>query len=265
MIDLHVHTARCGHASGTLEEYIARARAAGVATMAFTDHLPMPEGYPQHYTMHADEVRAYVAEVRAEAVVAAVHGGPEVLCGIEADWLPDHVAWTKERLSELDLDVVLGSVHFIGGWAFDDPSLINRYSTWRIDELWARYFSDLADAARSGLFDVMAHPDLVKKFGYIPDVDPTSWYEEAASAIQEAGCAIEVSTAGLRKPVAQIYPSLEFLRICHRRGIPATTASDAHAPDEVGRGLDEARALLREAGYESLVVYRDRAPSEVAL
>jgi histidinol-phosphatase (PHP family) len=160
---------------------------------------------------------------------------------------------------------VLGSVHFIEDWAFDDPALVNRYGGWEIDALWDRYFSELAAAARSGLFDVMAHPDLVKKFGHRPAGSLTHWYEGAAAAFQEAGCAIELSTGGLRKPVGETYPSLEFLQICHRRGIPATMGSDAHAPHEVGHRFDEGRELLRAAGYESLVVFRERVAEEVAL
>lgn len=265
MIDLHVHTARCGHASGEVVEYIERARKVGVSVLAFTDHLPMPGSYPQNYTMRHDELQAYLADIRAQAVVAAVQGGPEVLAGVEADWLPQHVEWTREMLAGLDVDVVLGSVHFLDDWAFDDPSLQDRYRDWDLDALWDRYFSELAAAARSGLFDVMAHPDLVKKFGRIPDSDQSARYEMAAAAIQEAGCAVEVSTGGLRKPVGQIYPTLEFLRICHRRGIPATMGSDAHSPVEVGHRFDEAVALLREAGYESLVVYRERVAREVPL
>jgi len=265
VIDLHVHTARCGHASGLLSEYVDAGRAAGLSVLTFTDHLPMPEGYPQHYTMRHDELPAYIAEVRAAAVVSAVRGGPEILCGIEADWLPDHVQWTRDLLGGLDLDMVLGSVHFIEDWAFDDPDLIERYGGWEIDALWDRYFSEVIAAARSGLFDVMAHPDLVKKFGFFAVSDPTDWYENAALAMSEAGCAVEVSTAGLRKPVGEIYPTGALLRACRRRGVPATMGSDSHAPDEVAFGFDRARALLREAGYDSLVVFRDRRAEEVAL
>lgn len=265
MIDLHVHTARCGHATGEMSEYVEAGRAAGLSVLTFTDHLPMPAGYPQHYTMRADELPLYVADVRAAAAASAAEGGPEILCGIEADWLPGHVAWTREALAGLDLDLVLGSVHFIEDWAFDDPDLIDRYGGWEIDALWDRYFSELAAAARSGLFDVMAHPDLVKKFGFFAAADPTPWYEGAALAMAEAGCAVEVSTGGLRKPVGRIYPALELLTACRRRGVPATTGSDSHAPGEVAFGLDQARALLREAGYDSLVVFRNRRPEEVPL
>lgn len=265
MIDLHMHTARCGHATGTPVEYVDAARAAGLDVVCFTDHLPMPEGYPQHYTMRHDEVSPYLDDVAAAAAYSRETGGPEVLAGVEADWMPDEVAFTRAALEALPLDMVLGSVHFLGDWAFDDPDLVGRYGSVVIDEMWERYFAEVAAAARSGLFDVIAHPDLVKKFGFLPAGDPTPWYESAAEALAEGGCAVEVNTGGLRKPVHEIYPSLPLLQACRRRGVPATVGSDAHEAGEVGAGGDEARELLRTAGYRSVVVFRSRSAEEVAL
>ena len=265
MIDLHVHTARCGHATGEMAQYVEAGRARGLDVMCFTDHLPMPEPYPQHYTMKADELPAYVADVLAAARDSRATGGPEVLLGVEADWLPDAFAHVEALIASHDFDLVLGSVHFLGDWAFDDPDLIARYDAWEPDVLWERYFDEVANAAGSGLYDVIAHPDLVKKFGARPDVDPRPWYEQTALALQESGCAVEVNTAGLRKPCREIYPSLDLLKACRRRGVPATTGSDAHAPAEVGEGFDLARELLREAGYDSVVCFRKRVAEEVAL
>jgi histidinol-phosphatase (PHP family) len=265
VIDLHLHTSRCGHATGTVADYVDAARAAGLATLCFTDHLPLPEGWPQHYSMAREEVAAYVSDVRAAARDAAAVGGLEVLCGVEADWLPTCRPYTRDTLAALDLDMVLGSVHFLDDWAFDDPDLIERYRSVDTDALWERYFDEFADAARSRQFDVMAHPDLVKKFGARPSVEPSSLYEQAAEAMAEGGCAVEVNTAGLRKPAAEIYPSLPLLAACRRRGVSATIGSDAHDPGEVGAGGASARALLLEAGYRSVVVFRGRRAEEVAL
>ena len=265
MIDLHVHTSRCGHATGTVTQYVEAARQRGITTLCFTDHLPMPAPYPSHYTMGADELPAYIADVRAAALASKASGGPEVLCGIEADWLPDATAYVAGALEAHAYDLVLGSVHFLGDWAFDDPDLVARYDLWHVDVLWERYFEEVARAASSGLFDVIAHPDLVKKFGSRPESDPTGWYEQAAEAMAASGCAVEVNSAGLRKPVGEIYPSLELLSACRRHGVPATMGSDAHSPGEVGEGLPAARELLERAGYASVLVFRGRVPEEVAL
>ncbi len=265
MIDLHVHTSRCGHAEGAVAEYAAAAAAAGVRTMAFCDHLPLPAGYPSGYAMAWRELPDYVSEVRALAAECVTSGGPEVLLGVEADWIPRHEGMVAEALDAYPFDIVLGSVHFIDDWAFDDPDLRARYAEWTPDRLWKRYFDDLSRACASGLFDVMAHPDLVKKFGDRPAHGLRVWYEATADAFASAGVAVEVNSAGLRKPCAEIYPALGLLRACRAAGVPATTGSDAHTPADVGRDLSAARHLLREAGYDSIMVFRGRVAEEVGL
>lgn len=265
MIDLHVHTARCGHAVGSMAEYVAAAKSAGVSCMAFCDHLPLPPGYPPGYAMPWVELPAYVAQVTALAEAAGEAGGPEILLGVEADWIPGQEPLVQGALEQHDFDMVLGSVHFIDDWAFDDPSLCEHYSEWAPDMLWERYFEDLVAAAATGLYDVMAHPDLVKKFDVRPLGDARPLFREAASVFAERGVAVEVNTAGLRKPCAEIYPSLDFLRECRLAGVAVTVGSDAHHPDEVGADWAAARDLLLTAGYSSVVVFRGREPDEVGL
>ncbi|MDO8915781.1 MAG: histidinol-phosphatase HisJ family protein [Coriobacteriia bacterium] len=265
MIDLHVHTARCGHAVGSAAEYVAAAASAKVSVIAFTDHLPLPPGYTPGYAMPWVQLPLYVNEVRALADASAGSGGPEVLLGVEADWIPGQESLVRGALDEHEFDMVLGSVHFIDDWAFDDPTLRERYSEWTPDLLWGRYFEDLAAAAATGLYDVMAHPDLVKKFDYRPLVDPKPLFREAAAVFHECGVAVEVNTAGLRKPCAEIYPSLDFLKECRIAGVPATIGSDAHCPEEVGASWPAGRDLLLAAGYSSVVVFRRREPQEIPL
>lgn len=264
MIDLHVHTNRCRHAQGSLAEYVCAARERGVHILAFTDHLPLLGEDETDYTMSLHELPEYVEDVLS---LAASHEGTnlEILLGIEADWIPGREKETAALLDAHPFDVVLGSVHFIDDWAFDDPRLSERYEEWDTDALWDRYFDDLGRAAASGLFDVMAHPDLVKKFGIWPDSAPIGLYEQAAETFADADVAVEVSTAGLRKPCAEIYPSETFLRACAVRGVPATIGSDAHAAGEVGHEWEAATALMRRAGYDSAVVFHDRVAEEVTL
>jgi histidinol-phosphatase (PHP family) len=261
VIDLHVHTARCRHAEGSVSDYVAAAERAGVSVLAFTDHLPLPDGYDAGYAMPPAELPDYVAEVREAAATASA----EVLCGVEADWLPSRAGEVAALLGSQRFDVVLGSVHFVDDWAFDDPALTDRYAEWSIDELWDRYFAEVAAAAASGLFDVMAHVDLVKKFGMLPESDPAPLYERTARALAGARVAVEVSTAGLRKRCGEIYPSAALLAELRRCSVPVTVGSDAHRPHEVGYAWEAAVALLREAGYRSALVFRDRVPEEVPL
>lgn len=263
MIDLHVHTSRCGHADGSVAKYVDAARDAGVSIMGFSDHLPLPDGFPSGYAMSWRELPLYVDDVRAVARRSARRGGPEVLLGIEADWLPGHDLLIAGALRAHQFDYIMGSVHFIDGWAFDDPDQREGYDGWSTDALWSRYFGDLAAAAASGLFDVIAHPDLIKKFGERPDGDIAPLYEEVSAVLAECGVAIEVNTAGLRKPCAELYPAKALLEACHRRGVPATIGSDAHRPDDVGSQLAAAREALKDAGYRSLLIWRGRVAEEV--
>jgi histidinol-phosphatase (PHP family) len=273
MIDCHVHTARCGHADGDAAAYVAAARQAGLAVLCFTEHLPLPDDLDpdRQYSMPTGELGAYVAEIESLKRMAGETGtdssgtGLTLLIGAEADWLPNRMTPVESLLASQPFDVVLGSVHFIDGWAFDDPSLVSEWDSADVDIVWTAYFSHVSDAARSGLFDVMAHPDLVKKFGHRPAFDTRDLYEATAHVFATAGVAIEVSTAGLRKPVGELYPAQDFLRACRRCGVPATMGSDAHSPAEVGFRMEAAREALVAAGYESVVYFEKRQPREVAL
>lgn len=270
MIDLHVHTPRCRHATGELHEYVRAAASRGVRTLAFTDHLPLAPALAaavpgaEGYAMPEAEVDAYAADV-ARAARLGADLGVEVLFGIEADLVPSAIDYARTLVSSRPFDLVLGSVHFIDGWAFDDPERTGRYAEWRPDDLWERYFDDLCAAARTGIADVIAHADLVKKFRFLPDGPVDHLYERAARAFAEAGVAVEVNTAGLRKPCREIYPSRDFLAALRRAGVPVTVGSDAHAPDDVGAGWAQARAALAAAGYESVLVFRGRARTEVSI
>jgi histidinol-phosphatase (PHP family) len=182
--------------------------------------------------------------------------------GIEADF----IAGREDRMATLldahDWDFVVGSVHFVGEHAVDHDG----YEVWdhrsqRPDELWRRYFLTLGEAARTGLFDILAHPDLVKLWGPrrpVPDGDLRRFYELAMDGIAESQIAIEVSTAGLRKPVGELYPSPAFLAMCIDAGCPVALSSDAHVPGDVGRDYDRALELLDDAGVRELAVFERR-------
>jgi histidinol-phosphatase (PHP family) len=262
LVDCHVHSARCGHGIGTVAEYVECALARGLSGIAMTEHLPLPDDLDpvREYSMPACDLAEYVREV-----AAASSDGLRVAVGIEADWLPSRMDHVRGLLSSHDWDVVLGSVHFLDAWAFDDPNLVSQWDARDIDATWESYFDRLIDAACSGLFDVMAHPDLVKKFGHRPARDPELLYDEAASAFAEAGVAAEVSTAGLRKPVGELYPGHAFLAALKRHDVPVTIGSDAHAPDEVGYCFDEARTAIRAAGYDRVAWFEGRTMREVVL
>ncbi len=155
-------------------------------------------------------------------------------------------------------------MHFLRDRAVD----MEDYSVWErgtsAEQIWRRYFQTLGEAARSGLFDILAHPDLVKVWGPahpgrpLPEGDLRRYYELAIDGIAESGIAVEVSTAGLRKPVAELYPAPAFLEMCLEAGAPLALSSDAHRPEDVGADYDRALELLERLGVGELCVFERR-------
>lgn len=248
-VDYHTHTVRCGHATGALEEYVESAIAAGLREIGFSDHIPMywlpPEQRDPGIAMAMVELEEYVADVLR---VRGRYPGIPVRLGLEADFIPGREEELVRLLERYPWDYVIGSVHFIGEWGFDNPAEVNRYAEWDISELYGKFFTLETMAARSGLFDILAHIDLIKKFGHRPSGDLSRLYADVAQAIAESGTAIELSTAGLRKPVREVYPNPQLLHECCRRGVPLVLSSDAHSPQEVGWSFADARALALQAG-----------------
>ena len=201
-----------------------------------------------------DDLDVYAGFVREQT---------DLKLGIEADF----IAGREDRMATLldahDWDFVVGSVHFVGEHAVDHDG----YEVWDHrsqppDELWRRYFVTLGEAARTGLYDILAHPDLVKMWGSrrpVPEGDLRRFYELAMDGIAESQIAIEVSTAGLRKPVGELYPSRAFLEMCLDAGCPVALSSDAHVPGDVGRDYDRALELLDDLGVRELAVFERRA------
>ncbi|AGL02991.1 histidinol-phosphatase HisJ family protein [Desulfoscipio gibsoniae] len=252
--DYHIHTARCGHATGEMWEYVEKALELGLPEMGFADHIPMywlnDRDRDPGIAMTLESLAEYVAEV--ERLRVAYPGIP-IRLGIEADYVPGFEMELQKILDRYPFDYVLGSVHYIDGWGFDNPAYLDQYKYINIDDLFSRYFGLVWQAARSGLFHVMAHPDLIKKFGYRPQGNLQEVYDKTARIFAEAGVGVEINTAGLRVPAKEIYPAIGLLQACRNYAVPVTTGSDAHEPGQVGYAFDSVRQLLREVGYADVV------------
>jgi histidinol-phosphatase (PHP family) len=267
LVDYHVHTARCGHASGAMERYVERAIEAGLTELGFSDHLflywlPADQRDPE-LTMAEWEHDFYMQDV--ERCRERYASDITIRRSIEADYIPGHEQKLASILQRYDWDYVIGSVHFIEDWGFDDSRNIARFDQWQIDALYARYFDLVGASAETGLFDTIGHSDLVKKFGHRPEADQAAAYAALAARLSRMGVCAEVNTGGLRKPVAEAYPHLDLLRAYQVAGVPVTFGSDAHAPNEVAADLDAACALMREAGYSEFVKYAGRQRTTVQL
>lgn len=199
-----------------------------------------------------DDLDRYVSFVREET---------DLKLGIEADFIPGREERMAELLADRDWDYVVGSVHFLRDAAVD---MEGDHDIWRSadpEEVWRRYFEALGQAAASGLFDILAHPDLVKVWGRRrprPEGDLRRFYDRAMDGIVGSDVAIEVSTAGLRKPVREIYPARPFLEMCIEAGRPVTLSSDAHVPEDLAHRYDEAVSALRSTGVREIAVFERR-------
>ncbi|HEY7934115.1 MAG TPA: histidinol-phosphatase [Solirubrobacteraceae bacterium] len=264
--DYHTHL-RTDELEATAEDHFTAANAAryrqaaeehGISELGVSEHLyrfqqaldvwrhPFWERYAH------DDLDAYCQFVREQT---------DLRLGVEADFVPAAEDRMANLLEAHDFDYVIGSVHFIRDHAVD----MDDYSVWDTgrgaEEIWTRYFETVGEAARSGLFDILAHPDLVKVWGPerpLPEGDLRRYYELAIDGIAESGIAIELSTAGLRKRAQELYPAAAFLQMCLEVGAPVALSSDAHRPQDIGADYEVALELLDELGVSELCVFEGR-------
>lgn len=259
MTDYHVHTPLCQHAQGWPVEMAAQAVSLGLTELGFADHNPMPEFFDD-WRMRREELPQYLADVEA---ARALYPNLPIRLGLEVDFLDHCETWWDELRSLADWDFWIGSVHYLpGGIEVDNPKYLSRYRDQDPEEIWSAYWKRYEECIRSGRFDFVGHPDLPKKFGYVPKGDLRRFYEPSIQALVDTGIAYEVNTAGLRKDCREIYPAKGFVELAFAAGVPVLINSDAHAVAELGAGFREAVSLLREAGYCEVVRFeRGRAIS----
>jgi histidinol-phosphatase (PHP family) len=258
--DYHVHTARCGHAGGATRDYVLHGLSRGLTEIAITDHVPLyflsGEDPEPGLAMTRGELPGYVEEVLA--LREEFRGRIDVLLGIEADYAEGHEEELTTLLAPYDWDVVLGSVHLVAGGWIDAPGAGARHEREGSANLWNEYYRLLAKAAASGLFDVMTHFDLPKKFGHHrpPECEPAE--DAAVAAARAANVAVEVSSAGLRKTVGEEYPGPKLLAKLVAAGVRLVFSSDSHAPAEVAWGHEQVVAAAKAAGAAEHVTFRKR-------
>ncbi|MGH9442406.1 MAG: histidinol-phosphatase HisJ family protein [Thermoanaerobaculia bacterium] len=258
--DYHVHTFRCGHAGGASREFVEKAIERGISEIAFTDHIPLyflpAEKRDPRLAMREDQFEGYLEEVRS--LQQEFEGRLPIRLGLEADYAEGFEDELARWLGRANWDLVLGSVHWVAGDWIDSPGAAERFPREGVDFLYREYYRLLAKAAGTGLFDVLTHFDLPKKFGIRPLVPPEAEEDLAVRAARAAGCAIEISSAGLRKPVAEMYPEPRLLKKLVAAGVAVTFSSDSHAPAEVGWGYERTAAEARACGVREFVTFEKR-------
>jgi histidinol-phosphatase (PHP family) len=291
MSDYHVHLhphepAEGGPPPGTyphghIEAFVEHAAARGVTEIGFTEHLyRCREAAPalgrfweyerrldlaEHTRFFVEADQTLSLDTYVETVLEGKDAGLPVKLGLEIDFFPDTFAAVLELIDPYPWDYLIGSVHWVGGWAIDSRDQIHEFERRGVEQAWRDYFALEAELAATGGIDVLAHVDVCKKYGFRPESEPLDAYAEVVNAAAANGLAVEVSSQGLRNPAAEVYPSPAMLAMFHDAGVPITLASDAHWPHEAGHGTDEVRAAARKAGYGSYLRFEQRNRIEVPL
>jgi histidinol-phosphatase (PHP family) len=267
LTDYHVHLRPDDVDETPAERYLTAANAERYRTVASErgiEELGVAEHvyrFRQALDVWQHELWRHSARDDLDAYCSFVRDETDLRLGIEADYIPGREDRMAELLGAREFDYVVGSIHFVGEGALD----YDVYDVWAAgsspDKVWRTYFEWLGQAAMSGMFDILAHPDLVKYWGAQrprPERDLRYFYEVAMEGIAESGIAVEVSTAGLRKPVGELYPARAFLEMVLDAGNPIALSSDAHTPDDLGRDYEQALALLDDLGVRELAVFEGR-------
>ena len=251
IIDLHNHTTLCNHASGTIVEYIEQAIKNKTKYFGFSDHAPMD--FDQKYRMSFSQMQQYEKDILQAK--ENYKDKIEILLGYEVDYIDGLV---DKRVLDAKVDYLIGSVHFIDEWGFDNPEFIGRYEDEDIDAIWQKYFDAIEEMAKSKLFDIVGHLDLIKVFKFMPKKKINEIAKDALMTIKESGMAVELNVAGYRKPIKEVYPSPSLLKEMFKLDIPITFASDAHQPEQVGLFDDEVIKLAKSVGYTKCALFRNR-------
>ncbi len=262
MVDYHTHTNLCGHATGTVSEYIESALSKGIREIGFSDHAPMPEETREGFTMSAGEVERYIGAIEEQR--ERYRDRIDVRIGFEVDY-PLLPSFEKRYFTDPRIDYLIGSCHFIDGWPFDHPDYLDGYRDRDINDIHARYYSEMESMARSGLFNIAGHFDIIKKFGFRADRDFRPAVENIARIMAANDIAAEINTAGMAHPAAELYPSDAILGIFFASNVPVTLGSDAHAPERIGRLFPEAVEAITRAGYRKISGFKKRKRYDIPL
>lgn len=254
-LDLHNHTILCNHATGSVDEYIQKAIELGIDQYGFSDHAPM--NYDPKYRMDISQRQIYenwVLEAKEK-----YKDKIKILLAYEVDYLDGYLL---DEILNAKVDYLIGSVHFLKNksdmWGFDNPEFIGIYQSKDIDTIWIEYFDAIKSMAKTGLFDIVGHLDLIKVFKFLPKKDVRLIAKDALLEIKKSNMILEINPAGLRKPINETYPSKLLLEQAYELGINITFGSDAHGVDQVGFKYEEAVALAKEIGYKNCVTFQSR-------
>ncbi len=249
--DYHTHT-KYSDGHGLPEEYIPFAIKENISELGFSDHLTLTDKQ-QDWSIRPDRLHQYTEEVIR---LAAKQSGLSIKLGLEVDYLPGKEEEINKIICSYPFDFIIGSVHYMGEKAIDQRPEF--YKEKNLENLYNDYFSLVARAAASGLFDIMGHLDLVRIFGFFPESDIKHLYRDLAQAIKKHNVSIELNTNGMNKPLRNFYPNPEYIHIFKEEDVSICVNSDSHFPSDIGQHFDEAYATILRSGYKEMVTFNKR-------
>jgi histidinol-phosphatase (PHP family) len=249
--DYHVHSLFSDGKSAP-EDYIAPAVANGLKELGFSEHFTMFMG-SLNWSMDAQAVKQYLTHI---SKLSKNTRSIIVKTGLEVDFFPGKEEEINSFLDGISVDYVIGSVHYLGDATVDiGPEF---YEGKNINKLYEQYFDRVASAAASGLFDIIAHCDLIRIYGFMPSLDQEPLYRNLAKSFKIHDVTFEINTNGRNRPIGDFYPDRKFLKIFREENVPVCVNSDAHMPSRVAQYFDEAYELLRNVGYSEMAVFDKR-------
>lgn len=264
--DYHVHVERGPYSVEWLEEFLRQAERMGVTELGISEHA-----YRFTQTRHllsnpwVERRKTEDLDVYLGMLQDARKRGMRVKIGIEMDVMPENMQAMKDFLASYPFDYAIGSVHWLGGFGFDLDEMREQWQQNRIEDVYETYFTILEGMIAERPVDIIGHADVIKVFGFKAPEVARRWYERLTPLIKRSGMAVEVSTAGWRKPVGEIYPAPEWLRLLADADVPLVLSSDAHRPEDVGALYPQALDLLRALGVRQLATFTGRKMERRAL
>lgn len=259
-IDYHTHHERCGHAVGTLEDYVRKGIELGLDHLGLSDHMPLvhidPATYYEGMAMPMDEMPRYVEECME--LKEKYRNEIDIRVGLEADYVEGYEEQIAKLIEPYPWDYVIGSVHFLGTWDITDYRQVHNWEGKHVEDVYERYYDAVQKAAKTGLYDYIGHIDVIKRYAKPPLPDMEMLERETIDVIQAQGLAIELNASGLRMPCEEMFPSRRILSYCHERGVPLTLGSDAHDPKRLSQYLDRAMDMLIDVGFTELATFDKR-------
>ncbi len=256
-VDLHNHTIYCNHATGTMQEYVEKANKINIDIFGFSCHAPMK--FDEKYRMDLRTMYHYLQQLNDLEEYAKERGyKTKILKGLEVDYILDYENLIESSVLNAEVDYLIGSVHFIGNWGFDNPESISGWEKYGVFKTWDIYFDSIQSMAKTKYFQIVGHFDLPKIFGSVMPKELNKKMESTLQILHENNIVLEVNAAGLRKHIKEQYPTIDILKKAKEIGLDITLGSDAHSVEQIGFGYETCVKIIKDIGFNNVAIFKNK-------